>query len=164
MPIIPWRPFWDLERWFEEHPFFSPHRFARDFEEEWPEMWERPSFRLPMLRAPRMDISETDKEVIAEVELPGVDLKDIEVQVKNNILKVEAKTKKKEEEKKKGYYRKEISAGFYKRAVPLPVEVIGEKAKADYEDGMLRISIPKKEKTKKKVKPIKVKVKKSKKE
>jgi len=149
MPIIPWRPFWDIERWFEE---------------EWPEIWERPRFRVPMLKAPRMDISETDKEVVAEVELPGVDPNNINVEVENNILKVEAKTKKKEEEKKKGYYRKEISAGFYKRVVPLPVEVIGEKAKADYEDGILKISIPKKEKTKAKTKSIKIEVKKSKKE
>jgi len=149
MPIIPWRPFWDIERWFEE---------------EWPEIWERPRFRVPMLKVPRMDISETDKEVVAEVELPGVDPNNINVEVENNILKVEAKTKKKEEEKKKGYYRKEISAGFYKRVVPLPVEVIGEKAKADYEDGILKISIPKKEKTKAKTKSIKIEVKKSKKE
>jgi HSP20 family protein len=149
MPIIPWRPFWDLEGFFEE---------------EWPEMWGRPRFRLPMLRTPRMDISETEKEVVAEVELPGVDPKDINVEVRNNILKLEAKTKKKEEKKKKGYYRKEISAGFYRRAVPLPVEVIGEKAKAEYKDGILKISVPKKEKTKKKIKSIQVKVKKSKKE
>lgn len=146
MPIIPWRPFWDLERFFEE---------------EWPTFWPKRMF--PAFRTPRMDISDTDKEVIAEVELPGVDPKDIDVRVEDNVLKVQAKSKKEKEEKKKGYYRKEISSGFYKRAVPLPVEVKGDKAKAEYVDGMLKVTIPKvRPKKAKKKKSIKVKVKKKK--
>lgn len=149
MPIIPWRPFWDIERWFEE---------------EWPEWPERlfPRVipRVPMMRAPRMDIYETDGEVVAEVELPGVDPKNIEVEVKDNYLRVEAKAEEKKEEKKKGYYRKEISAGYYKRVVPLPVEVIGEKAEASYEDGILKVIIPKVKPVKKEeAKKIKIKVK-----
>jgi len=147
MPIIPWRPFWDIDRWFEE---------------DIPDIWERSRFRFPrtpMIRTPRMDISETEKEIIAEVELPGVDPKNIEVEVKDNVLKVEAKAEKKKEEKRKGYYRKELSKGFYRRAVPLPVEVVGEKAKADYEEGILKVVIPKAKAKKEKKKPIKIKVK-----
>lgn len=147
MPIIPWRPFWDIERWFEE---------------DWPDVWGRPHLRFPSLKTPRMDISETKKDIIAELELPGVDPKDIEVEVKNNVLKVQAKKKEKKEEKKEGYYRREISAGFYKRTFPLPVEVKGERAKATYEDGMLKIVIPKVTPAKKKKKGVKVKVKKKK--
>lgn len=145
MPIIPWRPFWDIERWFEE---------------EWPEIWEYPRIRFPMVRTPRMDIYETDDKVVAEVELPGVDPKNIEVEVKENVLKVEAKIKEKKEIKEKGYYKKEISAGYYKRVVPLPVEVIGEKAEAEYTDGILKVVIPKvKPKKVKEKKPIKIKIK-----
>jgi len=144
MPIIPYRPFWDIERWFEEGP-------------EWPE-FRVP--RVPMIRTRRMDIYETDREVVAEVELPGVDPKNIEVKVKDNYLRVEAKAEEKKEEKGKGYYRKEISAGYYKRVVPLPVEVIGEKADATYEEGILKVVIPKKKPVKKEEKkPIKIKVK-----
>jgi HSP20 family protein len=154
MPIIPWRPFWDLDKWFEE---------------EWPDTWERPRFgrrfRFPSLRTPRMDISETEKEVISEVELPGVDPKNIDVEVGENILRVQAKTQEKKEEKKKGYYRKEISSGFYKRAVPLPVQVLGDKAQAEYKDGILKVIIPKVSPKKvKKEKTIKIKVKGKKKE
>jgi len=113
-----------------------------------------------MIRTPRMDIYETDGEVVAEVELPGVDPKNIEVEVKDNYLRVEAKAEEKKEEKKKGYYRKEISAGYYKRVVPLPVEVIGEKAEASFEGGLLKVVIPKKKPVKKEEKkPIKIKVK-----
>jgi len=106
-----------------------------------------------------MNIYETQKEVVAEVELPGVDPKNIEVEVQDNVLKVEARSEKKKEEKKKGYYRKEISSGFYKRAVPLPAEVIGKKAQADYSEGILKIIIPKASPKKEKKKSIKIKVK-----
>jgi len=147
MPIIPWRPFGDMERWFEE--------------EGWPEEWfGRPRWgRLfPMIRAPRIDIYEEGNNVIAKVELPGVDPKNIEVEVKDNVLRVEAKTEEKKEEKEKGYYRKEISSGFYKRQVSLPVEVIGEKAEANYEEGILKVVIPKKQVKKVEKKGIKIRV------
>ncbi|MBC7073878.1 Hsp20/alpha crystallin family protein [Candidatus Parcubacteria bacterium] len=139
MPIIPWRPFWDIERWFEE---------------EWPE------FSLPKIRTPRMDIYETDNKVVAEVELPGVDPKNINVTVKDNLLKVEAKSEEKKEVKERGYYRKEIGTRYFKRVVPLPAEVLGDKAEAEYSDGILKISIPKAPPKKEKEKTIKIKVKK----
>jgi len=142
MPIIPRRSFWEMEKWFDE---------------EWPEIWRRPRIMLRMgdLAVPKMDIYETEKEVVTEVELPGVNPEDIEVEVRENVLVVQAKRKAEKEEKNKGYYRKEISSGFYRRAVPLPAEVIAEKADASYKEGMLKISIPKKEV--KKVKPKKAK-------
>jgi len=145
MPLIPYRPFWDLDRRFEE---------------EWPERWFPRIPRVPIMRTPRMDIYEDNGNVVAEVELPGVDPKNIEVEVKDNVLKVEAKMEEKKEEKKKGYYRKELSKGYYKRAVPLPVEVIGEKAEASFEGGMLKVVVPKAKPVKKeKEKRIKIKVK-----
>ncbi len=138
MPIIPWRPFWEIERWFEE---------------EWPEIF------FPKIRTPRMDIYETDDKVVAEVELPGVDPKNIEVEVKDNHLKVEAKAEEKKEVKEKGYYRKEMGQRYFKRIVPLPVEVLEEKAEAEYEDGILRVTIPKAHPKKEKERKIKIKVK-----
>ena len=137
MSLIPYRhPFWEIEKWFEE--------------EQW-----------PAVKTPKMDIYEKDDNVVAEVELPGVDPKNIEVEVKDNILKVEAQTETKKEEKKKGYYRKEISKGYFQRSVPLPVEVIDEKAEAEYSDGILTVTIPKVKKSERKeAKKIKVKVKK----
>jgi len=147
MPIIPYRPFWDIERFFEE---------------EWPEEWfERPRWGrfLPMIRTPRMDIYETDDKVVAEVELPGVDPKNIEVEVKDNVLRVAAKAEEKKEVKEKGYYRKEMGARYFKRAVTLPAEVIGEKAEAEYEGGVLKVTIPKAKPKKVEEKKIKIKVK-----
>ncbi len=150
MPLVPWRPFRDLERWFEE---------------EWPEIWEWPERWLPsvpkgtMMRTPRVDVYETDGDVVAEFELPGVDPKNIDVEVKDDMIKVEAKAEEKKEEKKKGYYRKELSRGYYKRIIPLPVNVQENKAEASYDKGVLKVVIPKVEPTKKAEKKVKVKVK-----
>lgn len=141
MPIIPYRPFWDLDRWFED---------------EWPERWFP---KLPAFQAPKMDIYEDDGNVVAEVELPGVKTENIDVEVRDNVLRVEAKTEEKKEEKKKGYYRREMNRGFYRRAVPLPVEVIGEKAVANCKEGVLKVTIPKAKPKKEKKKGTKVKVK-----
>lgn len=142
MPLIPYRPWWDLDRFFDE--------------DWWPDF---PRISFPALRTPRMDIYDSNGNIVAEVELPGVDPKNIEVEVKDNVLRVEAKAEEKKEEKGKGYYRKELSRGYYKRAVPLPVEVIGEKAEATYEDGMLRVVVPKAKPKKEEKAGVKVKVK-----
>jgi HSP20 family protein len=144
MAIIPWRPFWDIERWFEE---------------EWPEL-EWPELRFPKIRTPRMDIYETDDKVVAEVELPGIKPENINVEVKDNVLRIEAKAEEKKEEKGKGYYRKEMGARYFKRAVSLPTEVIEEKAEAEYSDGILKVTIPKAKPKEVKEKKIKIKVKK----
>jgi HSP20 family protein len=140
MPIIPWRPLWDIERWFEEME---------------PEEW----FGFPAIRTPRMDIYEENDKVVAEVELPGVDPENIEVEVKDNVLKVQAKGKEVKEEKGKGYYKREMGARYFKRTVTLPTEVDEDKAEAEYEGGILKVTIPK-AKPKEVKKKIKIKVKK----
>lgn len=151
MSLVPSYPFWDLNRFFEEEPEWP----------RWPEIWGGPRWRrFPFVQTPRMDVYETNGEIVAEAELPGVDPKNIEVEVKNNILKIEAKAEEKKEEKGKGYYRKELSRGYYKRSFPLPVEVVGEKAEASYQEGILKVVIPKvMPKEKEKERKIKVKVK-----
>jgi len=145
MPLIPSRPFKDLERFFKE---------------EWPEDFFSGKGEIKALRQPRMDIYEEDGNVIAEVELPGVDPENIDVEVKKDSLKIEAKSEKKEEKEDKGYYRRELSRGYYKRAVALPVEVKDKEAEADYEDGVLKVTIPKSEEAEEKKEGTKVEVKK----
>jgi HSP20 family protein len=111
------------------------------------------------VRTPKVNVYEEASNVVAEVELPGVDPKNIDVEVKQNLLTVEAKQEAKTEEKKKGYYRKEISQGYLKRVVPLPVEVKEDKAEASYQKGVLKVVMPKAKPSKKPEKKVKVKVK-----
>ncbi len=106
-------------------------------------------------RKPLTDVQETGTSIIADMELPGVSKKDIEINVMENELEVKSTSKTVKEVKKKGYYRRERGyQGFYTR-FSLPAKVIPNKAKAEFKDGVLTIKIPKvavKMKVKKKVK------------
>ena len=98
-------------------------------------------------RQPLSDIWETDKEIVATVELPGVDKDSIEVNAKDNgvEIKVEKKDEHKEEDKKKGIYRLERSySGFY-RFFSMPESADLDNIKASYKNGVLELRVPKKE-------------------
>jgi HSP20 family protein len=109
-----------------------------------------------LFKAP-VDLYETDKEVIAKFDIPGVDKKDIDIRVAEDRLSVKVEKKSQKEEKSKDYYFLERSyAGFY-RSVPLPPYIKSDQAKAEYKDGVLTIKIPKDEE-KLKSKEVKVNV------
>ena len=98
-------------------------------------------------RIPKSHITETETKVIAAFELPGVDKKDIELNVTNDFIEVKTHTKqqRRQEDKEKGTYSYEVSSMNFYRRLPVPINVEADKAQAEYKDGMLRIEIPKKE-------------------
>ena len=101
--------------------------------------------KCSLMRNPLTDLQETDKEVIAKIEIPGVDKKDIQLNITENRIEVKAEKKHEAKVEKKGFYREERSySGFY-RTIPLPFGVTPEKAKVRYQDGVLKIKIPKTE-------------------
>ncbi|MFH1668160.1 MAG: Hsp20/alpha crystallin family protein, partial [Candidatus Komeilibacteria bacterium] len=110
-----------------------------------------------MIFAPSMDIYQTEQDVVAEVSLPGVDPKNIEVAISNDVLTITGKSEKKSEVDDKNYYRKEVRCGSFQRSVALPTTVNSDQAKAEYKDGILKVIIPKVEEVKPKT--IKVDVK-----
>ncbi len=100
---------------------------------------------LSEYREPLTDVWETDNDVVATIELPGVSKEDINLNVTDNRVEVKVEKKEEKKEKKKGLYRLERSyRGFY-RAFPLPSEVKADEAKATYKNGVLEITIPKKQ-------------------
>jgi len=110
-------------------------------------------------KAPISDLYETDKEVVAELDMPGVDKKDIKVNVTNDSIEIKAEKKNelKQEDKKKGMFRLERSfAGFY-RSFALPNNVDADKANAEYKDGVLKITVPKLKIEEKKKKLLEIK-------
>lgn len=140
--IVPWGSFGDIERFFEEpegmlYPLTSMRRME-----------------------PAMNLYETDKDVVAEFNLPGIDPERINVSVKNQMLDVSGsmEEEKEEKEKGKGYWRKEIRRGSFERMVRLPTSVDEDKIDATYEKGVLKIMMPKTE-MKKEGKQVKVKAK-----
>lgn len=101
--------------------------------------------------APRMDISETEKEVKVATELPGLDSKDVSVEIVDDVLTIKGEKKAEHEEKDKQWYRVERCYGNFCRSVALPAGVDGTKAQATFKNGVLTIAVPKtqEEKTKK---------------
>ncbi|RME31797.1 Hsp20/alpha crystallin family protein [Candidatus Woesearchaeota archaeon] len=102
-----------------------------------------------------MDLSETDSELVATVELPGVEKKDIQINATDDGVEIKVEKKDEKEEKKKGMYRLERSyAGFY-RFIPVPDGVDIDNIKASYKNGVLELRMPKVE-SKRKAKRISV--------
>ena len=103
---------------------------------------------------PTIDVSETDKEMTVEAELPGVDEKDVDVTLSDNLLTIKGEKKQEKEEKKKDYHLTERSYGSFSRSMTLPFEADPNKIKATFKDGVLRITLPKPPEVKAKVKKI----------
>jgi len=103
---------------------------------------------MQLFRQPLSDLKETDKELIASIEIPGVDKKDIQLQITENTLEVKVEKRQEMKVEKKGYLRAERSyKGFY-RSMSLPSRIIPNQAKASYKDGVLEVVMPKAEKKK----------------
>ena len=103
---------------------------------------------------PTIDVSETDKEMTVEAELPGVDEKDIDVTVTDNLLTIKGEKKQEKEEKKKDYHLTERSYGSFSRSMTLPFDADPAKIKAAFKGGVLKITLPKPPEVKAKVKKI----------
>lgn len=105
-----------------------------------------------------MDMYETDNELVIESSLPGVKAEDVDISVVGNTLTIKAETKKEENREEKGkYYCCERRYGLFQRSVALPVEVDSNKAQAVFDNGVLKLTLPKTESQK----PRKIAVKKS---
>jgi HSP20 family protein len=103
---------------------------------------------------PAVDIFENDNDIVIKAELPGLNAKDIELRIENNVLLLKGERRFEKETKEENYHRVEREYGAFSRAFSLPVAVDGEKVTAEYKDGVLKIVLPKKEEIK--PKPIKV--------
>jgi len=117
-----------------------------------------PSFGGQSMKAfvPAMDVYETDKAVVVEAPLAGVNPDDVKVSVEKGVLTVQGESKKEHEVEEKNYYRKEVRSGAFYRQVALPAPVLEDKVSAEFEDGMLKITCPKSAPAKTKTVDVKV--------
>jgi HSP20 family protein len=99
---------------------------------------------------PSMDVAETDGEVTVRAELPGLEAKDIDLDISGDVLSIRGEKKGKEEQKGENYYTRESYYGSFQRSVRLPSEVQSDKVEAKFKNGVLDIKLPKAEKTRKK--------------
>jgi HSP20 family protein len=144
--LTPWRPFRELTTFRDEmdriwNRFFGDWPSTESFRGEW---------------APSLDVSETEDTLVVKAEIPGMDAKDIDISLANDILTIKGEKKQEKEEKDENYHRVERSYGAFSRTIRLPVDVQNDKIKANHRDGVLKITLPKSKKAKSK--EIKIKV------
>lgn len=129
MRLVQWKPGWGM---------------LDDMEDMFSNL---PSVASQSMKAfvPAMDVYETDQAVMVETPLAGVKPSDVEVSVAKGVLTIQGQSKKEHEVDEKNYYRKEVRSGSFYRQVVLPTAVIEDKVKAEFEDGLLKITCPKAE-------------------
>jgi HSP20 family protein len=144
------------------HPLMRLHReMDRLFADAFRDFDARSEVFTPLtasgLLKPRVDIGATDKEYTITVEVPGVDEKDVKVEIADNVLTIRGEKKQEKEEKKKDYYRVERSYGSFQRLLSLPGDADQEKVKAKFRKGVLTITMPRKDMPKMEAKQIDIK-------
>jgi HSP20 family protein len=147
MPIVRWEPFRDL--------LASQKEFDRLFRDAF-----SPFFREGELStrtwAPPVDIYEDSNNLVLKADLPGVDPKDVEIKVENGMLYLSGERKFEKEVKEENYHRVERSYGAFSRSFSLPNSIDAEKVAAEYKDGQLILTMPKREEAKPKTIKISV--------
>jgi HSP20 family protein len=106
---------------------------------------------------PSIDMYETENDVIIKASLPGLKADDVQINVTGEMLTLKGETKEKAEVNDKSYHLREQRYGAFERSITLPTLVTPEKAKAEFEDGVLTISLPKAEEVRPKTITVKAK-------
>jgi HSP20 family protein len=112
-------------------------RLFEDFTRGWPTLARATEL------VPSMDVTESDREIEITVELPGLEEKDVQVNVADNVLTVKGEKKAEKEEKSKNYRRYERSYGSFSRTLELPDGVDASAIKASLANGVLKVTVPK---------------------
>lgn len=134
MSLIKWDPFREFN--------MLPGRLGDFLPKDWETAMSTTAWN------PSVDIFENDNDVVVKVELPGMDPKNIDVRLENNVLMLKGERRFERETKEENYHRVEREYGTFSRAFSLPTAVKEEKVNAEYKDGILKIVLPKKEEVK----------------
>ncbi len=120
--------------------------FLRTPKFEWPEWASFDSMKTEM---PKVDIIDQKTNLLVRAEIPGIKKENIDISVSDTTITIKGHSKEEIEEKEKeNYYRRETSSKSFTRTLSLPCEVQSKDAKANFQDGVLQITLPKAEKAK----------------
>lgn len=147
MAIVRWEPFRDLLTTQDRFNRLFNETFSRAFgdEELTPQAW-----------MPPVDIYETDDSIVLKAELPGINPDDVEVRVEDNTLYLKGERKFEKETQQGNLHRVERSYGTFNRSFALPGSIEADKVQAKYKDGILTLTMPKREEAKPKTIKINV--------
>ena len=128
--LLPWRPFRELERIARRWESAVP-RFFEEFEDNYDEVF-----------TPAVESYVKDGNLVVRADVPGLELKDIEVSILGNILSVKGERKNEQEVKKDDYLHREVSYGAFERRMSLPEGAATDKVKASFKNGVIEITVP----------------------
>ncbi|BBD57250.1 heat shock protein, class I [Nostoc sp. HK-01] len=149
MALIRWEPFRDIERLepFREIETLQ-RRMNRLFDRLAPtDGGETTAFNF----VPAAELEETDEAIHLRLEVPGLEAKDMNVEVTPEAVSISGERKSETKTEEKGISRSEFRYGRFQRIIPLPSLVQNDKVQAEYKDGILRLTLPKSEAEKQKV-------------
>ncbi len=139
MSLIKWEPFDEFDRMFRD---MSLSPLLRG---------NQPGLDLAV------DVYEDGNNLVAEMNLPGLEADKIDVEVENNYLRIAGRREEVQEKKEKNHYAKEIRRGSFERVVALPDEVEQGSVSAQYQNGVLKVTMPKRQKPEEKKVKVQVK-------
>jgi len=106
---------------------------------------------------PAIDMYQTDNEVVVKAAVPGMKAEEVQISVTGDMLTIKGETRQKEDVEEKNYHIREQRWGAFERSVILPTTVVSDKAKAEFENGILTVTLPKAEEVKPKMITVKAK-------
>ena len=90
--------------------------------------------------APAVEVRQQNGNIVVSADLPGIDQKDVKVEVDNNVLVIQGERKREQTEDREGFHRTERSYGSFYRAIPLPENAKTDSAKAEFKNGVLEVA------------------------
>jgi HSP20 family protein len=149
MAITRWEPFAELERW---EPARELEQLRRQLNRVFGGIVPNGDSEIGAFSfVPSAEMEETSDTVYLKLEIPGLEAKDLDVEVAGDAVSISGERKSESKTEEKGKIRSEFHYGKFERHIPLPAHVQSDKVKAEYKNGMLTLAMPKVEEDKKKV-------------
>jgi HSP20 family protein len=154
MPMTLWRPFRDIERWEPLHEIENLQRRINQMFERMMPTSDGEATEITFM--PSAEMEETDEAINLKLEVPGLEAKDLDVQVTETSVAIKGERKSEKTVEEKGMVRSEFHYGRFERVIPLPTHIQTDKVQAEYKNGILTLTLPKSEEEKKKVVKVNV--------
>ncbi len=139
MSLIRWKPFSEIDS------------LQREMNSLFDSLMPTTSERLSTGFIPAAEMEETPEAIMLKLEIPGMDAKDIDIQVSAESIAISGERKSETKTEEKGVTRSEFRYGSFSRVIPLPARVQNTNVNAEYKDGILNLTLPKAEEEKNKV-------------
>ncbi len=143
MALIRWEPLREVE--------ILRRQMDRLFDDLTPANRQPADSRVHTAWVPAIEMKESDSDIVLRAEIPGVEAKDLDIQVTRDTVLISGEHRYQKQTEERGHFRSEFRYGKFQRVVPLPAQIQNDQVKADFNDGILTLTLPKLEDERRKV-------------